>query len=273
MNRATTLFACLALASFCSCINYRIHIQVLPPDTYNVKLDDQIDKGTTDSAGSADVTLIKLTYGANPKITVGNGRGSGYVVLDADVPILAAKNLDTLSVVRGADGYRVYSLRFLVDEGRYRVKRNLAPAETPPMPQVETVAEPGPTSSEKKSWAFQVSRESLHGINDNPTHAQKIATVGATCNFIGMGLNYATLFIPVYNSDTTINGVGLVSSLLLGLASGPLQIVGTSYAMGGAKLAWELGEGKCDASKSPFDLWGYYKGGWVFVALNGVFGI
>lgn len=267
------LFAFFTAGSLCSCVNYRIHIQVLPPDTYKVKLDDQIDKGKTDSMGAADFTLMNMSKALSPKISVENGKYNGFVVLDPYTPMINAKNLDTLSVVRGADGYRQYSLRFLVDKSQYRVKHNLTPAGTPPQSTVEIVTEPGPTSSEKNSWAFQVSRESLHGINDNPQYARKIAAVGATCNFIGMGLNYATFFIPTMNSDSTINVAGLLLGLGMSAASGPLQIAGTSYAVGGAKLAWELGETKCESWHDQFDLWTYYKGGWVFVALNGVFGI
>jgi|GEM_PF-7018004 hypothetical protein len=264
---------CCVLVSLDSCVNYRLHVQVLPPDTYGIKLDDEIDKGVTDSAGRADLTLANTSKAVSPKLSVGKGANGGYVVLDAYAPILAAKNLDTMSLDTSAvKGYRSYSLRFLVDEAQYREKHGLPAPLTAPRPL--TVAEsstqrlPDPVVDISGNFSKPV-----HGPNDNIGYARKIVVTGTTCNFIGMGLNYATLFIPVGNSDGTTNDVGLVSALILGVASGPLQIAGTSYAVGGAKLAWELGEGKCDASNSSFDLWGYYKVGWGLTAADGVFGI
>ena len=125
MNQATALFACLAVASFCSCVNYRIHVQVLPPDVYNVKLDDQIDKGKTDHTGAIDFTLINMSKAVSPKISVENGKYNGFAVLDPYAPMIAAKNLDTLIVVKGADGYREYSLWFIVNEAAGKhVRRN-----------------------------------------------------------------------------------------------------------------------------------------------------
>jgi hypothetical protein len=276
MKSVVVPFACIAAFFLVSCTNYRIHLQVLPQDTYNVKLNDEIDKGKTDSTGAADVVLMNMSKAASPQITVTNKKYSGFVVLDAYVPMLAARNLDTLSVAADSAGWRRYNLQFIVDPVQFRAKH--APAPSTPAP-VERVEPPAATVTEtpfpdQQSSSFEASRKTVHSINDNPQYARKLAVTGATCNFIGMGLNYATAFIPVYNSDGSVNSGGLVTSLLMGVASGPLQIAGTSYAIGGAKLAWELGgENKCDASKQPFDLWTAYKGGWVLTAVGGIFSV
>jgi hypothetical protein len=264
---------CIALAS---CTSYRIHVKVIPEDTYNVFLNDAINKGATDSAGVKDLFLEKVSVSESPKITVRNKIYSGYARLDAYEPMLSGRNVDSLSVVKGPNGERVYNIRFLVNR-RSHGQEQAAPRppvkEEKPAVQETTMAFEGDEMVEVPPPATRISSRSLHGINDNPDYARKIAATGSACFFVGMGLNYATAFIPVYNSDGSPNVGGLVASLGAGLAGSVMSIAGTSYAVGGAKLAWELGEGRCDVSKEPFTLWGPYKGGWVFVALGGAFGV
>jgi hypothetical protein len=118
MKCFATLFACLAVASLCSCVNYRIHVKVLPPDTYKVRLNDETDLGSTDSTGTADFTLMKMSKASTPKISIENKKLNGYAVLDAYEPTLDSKNLDSLSVAKVVNGYREYSLRFLVERAQ-----------------------------------------------------------------------------------------------------------------------------------------------------------
>jgi hypothetical protein len=267
---------CFALVS---ASNYRIHIKVLPEDVYDVYLNENVKKGTTDKAGVIDFSLENVAKGANPRIMVMGNVNSGSVVLDGENSLRSGNKVDSLSVKKSPNGDWVYDIRFIVDPQLYAQKNNVTIGQQPQNPTASI--NPQPLQLQRKnnvvfSGGQQVQKKkySFIGINDNIEYARKISTTGAACFFIGMGINYAAAFIPVTNgNDTSINVGGLLLSLGLSVASGPLEIAGTSYAMGGAKLAWELGEGKCEASNQPFDLWGYYKGGWAFVAIGGAFSV
>ena len=276
MRSIHMLFAGVLVMGLVSCTTYRIHLKVIPEDTYNVFLNDKESKGTTDSAGQKDIVLEKVYVAANPKITVKNKVHSGYVVLDAYEPMLGSRYLDSLSVTKGANGERLYNIRFLVDRQMFNEKH--FPARVASAPVQKKVAPPSsnPDQDSAEPISNEYGRKAAfsRGLNDNPGYARKIAGTGAACFFVGMGLDLATLFIPVYNnSDSTPNIGGLLASAGVGLTGNIMQIVGVSYAVGGAKLAWELGGGKCEMSKEPFTLWGPYKAGWVFVALGGVFSV
>jgi hypothetical protein len=289
MGTAKYLLAGALLFFLVSCTSYRIHLKVLPETAYNVILNDEIDKGTTDSAGKKDFSLVNVSLAASPKLTVTNRKDSGFVVLDGYIPQLAAKNLDSLSVVKGPNGDRIYDIRFIVDPVLFREKHpaeetrtvqaranapEKKPAESagnaaqPQKPVIETgeITEDLPVPAERPGKYYDPTR-SLE-------YARKIATTGAACYFVGLGLAYVSpvLLLSMNPTDTGALVGMAITSLLMGAAAGALQIAGTSYSAGGAALAWELGQGKCDASQEhPLSVWTFYKGGWVFTALSGIF--
>ena len=275
-----------------SCTSYRIHLKVLPETTYNVILNDEIDKGTTDSTGQKDLSLINVSLSSSPKLTVTNRNNSGYVVLDGYIPMLAGKNVDTVSVVNGPAGDRVYDIRFNmapVLSPEKQLAKNGGTAQAPvvapenqPMEPVQDVRQPQQAKTEtdeitENSPAPEGRPGRSYDPTRTPEYARKIATAGAAGYFVGMGLNYLTPFLSaavINMRDTGAMLGGLLMVLAVGAASEALQIAGTSYAAGGAALAWELGQGKCDASKEhPLSVWTFYKGGWVFMALGGIFGL
>ena len=257
-----------------SCTQYRIHVKVVPEDTYEVTLDDYSNFGTTDTSGEKDLAFKQNSLAPGPKISVSNKTGNGYVILGGS-DRTESKHLDSISVVKGAGNEKICYVRFLVDPVLYNEKHAAKTGKPAPAPvKTDTMPEYLPNSVKDKEEIVEFPGNGGHvvyrGINDNPQYARKLARTGTACFFVGMGLNYATAFIPTRNSDTSVNAGGFVVSLLMGVASGPLQIAGTSYAVGGAKLAWELGTGTCDQSNEPFTLWGPYKAGWVFMALSGI---
>ncbi len=279
----------LAALVSASCINYRIHVQVQPKDVYSVKINDVDDKGSTDSSGNKDITLPKTMGVENPKVSVENKKLSGYAVLDPYVPMVASRNVDSLAVNTSSDGYRNYYIRFLLNKPKPLALRDslvdTVGRKKPVEEQISQIQKPSAQPRNGEAKAFEESRRTLRGINDNPAYARKLAATGSVFFFIGMGLGYAANFLPVslvtvdssssYGAatyDTTYNIGGALLVLAAGAASQAMEIAGTSYAIGGAKLSWELGEGKCEASSHPFDLWGAYKGGWIFTALGGIYG-
>lgn len=131
MDRTRILLALFIATLLHSCAYYRIHIHVDPPDLYNVKLNNEINKGETNPSGTADLTLTGLPITASPKITVENKKYQGYALLDSRIPLKAARNLDSLSVAGDTSGGREYSLWFLVDEAHYGRAHNLPPTAAP----------------------------------------------------------------------------------------------------------------------------------------------
>jgi hypothetical protein len=290
MGAVKLLFAGALFAFLASCTSYRIHLKVLPEDTYNVVLNDAVDKGATESNGQKDLSLINVSLGSSPKISVSNARDSGYVVLDGYIPMLASKNVDSLSVVNGPNGDRVYDIRFNMTSVVLQEKQPAKQGETDQAPAVARENQP-PESAQGVQHPQKAGSETVEISEESPVvkgrpgryldptrtpeYARKIATTGAACYFVGMGLNYITPFLSAALLNTRDTGSMLGGALLvlaIGAASGALQVAGTSYAAGGAALAWELGQGKCDASKEhPLSVWTFYKGGWVFMALGGAY--
>ncbi len=258
-----------------SCVSYRIHLSVLPPGAYDVKLDNSVDEGNTNGAGKMDLYLQKVPRSESPKVAVANGGLSGFAVLDADTPVLEEQNVDSLRVTTNAGGERVYDIRFVLDRQLRNNNPDTVSAGQGPGEEIgATPSAPVAVGASRLSVAAaSPAPQELRGFNDNPEYARKIATTGATCFFIGMGLNYASAFVPQRINDSTPNIGGMVVALGMGLASAPLEIAGTSYAVGGAKLSWELGGDRCEESREPFTLWRPYKGVWILMAVGGALSV
>jgi hypothetical protein len=275
--------------------DYRVHLKVLPENTYTIIVDyvsskgPAVTKGYTNSKGEKDFFIPDVSAASQPTVTVKNEKYGGYVVLDMHQSSAGSKFVDTISV-QDINGVRECTIRFLVDPEAFKNKqmgKSGTPASGRDNRNVEVL------ENEKDAGTMQiVENESGEIIGNNqpglkhqgtrridptrtPDYARKIASTGAACYFVGMGLSYITPFLAASVMTTNDPGSalgGLIGVLLIGMTSDVLEIAGTSYAVGGTALSWELGQGTCDGVNGRFEGWNYYKGGWVFLALGGAFG-
>ncbi len=279
---------CAAIVAFHGLLfaNYQITLKVYPEGVYTVSLNNSTTKVSTNDKGEKKFVVRDASMTTQPKIIVEKDGLSGYVVLDKNVETIDAKNLDTV-IVKNVNGDRVYDITFIVDPELMRQKHGgivgvLDTNQNSGAP-VGNITDNGDKRNANpdtgkviinKKRVLQYSEIRRNDPTRTPEYARKIATSGAVCYFVGMGLSYITPFLSasvnVHDQDAAVGTA--ITVLIIGAASEALEISGSSYAVGGSALAWELGRGKCSDVPAGFDGWGYYKGGWVFIALGGVFG-